>query len=89
MLEELLNDLNMGGNGSPLYEAQWNEVKAETSLYFGDMGSVIKYTRQELKEYKKFYVDQIVWEILDAEEAIKTSFPSFKKVIKKLGGKIN
>ena len=29
------------------------------------------------------------WKIHDAEESIKTSFPSFKKIIKKLGGKIN
>ena len=29
------------------------------------------------------------WKIHDAEESVKTSFPSFKKMIKNLGGKIN
>ena len=29
------------------------------------------------------------WKIYDASESIKTSFPSFLKIIKKLGGKIN
>jgi 3-phosphoshikimate 1-carboxyvinyltransferase len=29
------------------------------------------------------------WKIYDAEESVKTSFPSFKRIIKNLGGKIN
>ena len=73
-LEDFVDALSMEGKGSPLYEAQWNEVKAEIALFLGDIDSVIKYTRQELKEYKKLYADKISWEILDAEIRLAKAF---------------
>jgi CHAT domain-containing protein len=73
-LEDFVNALDMKEKGSSIYKAQWNELKAEISFFNGDMDSVIKYTRQELKEYKKFYSDEVTWEILDAKIRLAKAF---------------